>query len=63
MAPIRDAVGLVDDQEGDALCDLRQHLGAKVLVAEPLGSNQQDVRLVTPQAFFPRLPSALGCPR
>ena len=45
-------MSLVNDQEGDSLRDPCQNLGAKVLVAQPLGRNQQNVHVVSPQAFF-----------
>ena len=56
VAPVRDAVGFVDDEKADAFGNLRQHLGPEVFVAEPLGGDEQDVRLVAPQAFFRVLP-------
>ena len=56
VAPIGDAVGLVDDEEGDALRDLRQHLITKALVAKPLGRNEQDVHFISLKALFHVLP-------
>ena len=56
VPPIRDAVRFVDDEEGDAVGDIRQHLGAKVLVSQPFGSDDQDVYLVLPQACFRNRP-------
>ena len=37
MPPIRNAVNLVNHQEGNAVGDLRQYFGPKALVAKPFG--------------------------
>ena len=59
VSPIRDAVGFVNDQQADAFGNLRQHLGTEAFVAEPLGRNQQNIRLVALQRFFSDLPVIL----
>ena len=56
VTPVRDAVRFVNDEEGDAVSDIRQHLGAKVLVSQPFGRDEQDVHLVPPQAFLRNRP-------
>jgi hypothetical protein len=43
VAPVGDAVRLVDDQQADPLGEQRQHLGAEGRVVEPLGADQQHV--------------------
>ena len=46
VAPVADAVGLVDDEQTAAGTDDREHLGAEAAVGEPLGRDQQEVDLV-----------------
>jgi hypothetical protein len=43
VAPVGDAVRLVDDQEPDLGGELRQHLVAKARGVEPLGRDDEDV--------------------
>ena len=43
VAPVGDAVRLVDHQQPDALGEQRQHLGAELRVVEPLGADQEHV--------------------
>ena len=43
VAPVGDAVRLVDHQQPDALGEQRQHLVAELRVVEPLGADQQQV--------------------
>jgi hypothetical protein len=46
MAPIRNAVGLIDDQQANYTGDWQQHIPHKFIVGEALGSDQQRVSLV-----------------
>ena len=46
VAPVRDAVGLVDDEQPDRALDRRAGRAREVLVRQPLGRDQQDVDLV-----------------
>jgi hypothetical protein len=43
VAPVGDAVGLVDDEEPDARADGGQDAGGEVIVGEALGRDQEDV--------------------
>ena len=55
VAPVGDAVRLVDHQQPDPLGEQRQHLGAEGRVVEPLGADQEDVDGVgAPAAPAPR---------
>jgi hypothetical protein len=46
VAPVTDAVGLVDHEEARALRDLRQDVCAEGRVVEPLGRDEEQVDLV-----------------
>ena len=46
VPPIRDAMRLVDHEQGDASGDRAQDLAAKMLARQPLGRDQEDVDLV-----------------
>ena len=75
VAPVRDAVRLIDDEEPDALGEQRQHRVAELRVVEPLGADQQEIDGVAGQQLLhlvPRLavrrvdrmradPEPLGC--
>ena len=52
VAPVGDAVGLVDDEQSAALADHRQHLAAELLVRQPLRRDQQHVHLVHLELLF-----------
>ena len=56
VAPVGDAVGLVDDEQPDCAADLRQHAGDEVGVAEALGRDQQDVDRVGRDGLLDRRP-------
>ena len=43
VAPVGDAVRLVDHQQAHALGEQRHHLGPELRVVEPLGADQEDV--------------------
>ncbi len=45
VAPVGDAVGLVDDEQARGRDQLRQHVRAEARVGEPLGAEQQQVDL------------------
>ena len=55
VAPVADAVRLVDHQQADRARDDAEHLVAEALVREPLGRDQQQVDLVVGQALHDRL--------
>ena len=56
VAPVGDAVGLVDDQQPAGGRELRQHLVAEPRVVEPLGGDQQHVDLAGADLVVDRLP-------
>ena len=56
VAPVGDAVGLVDDQQPAGGRELRQHLVAEPRVVEPLGRHQQHVDLAGADLVVDRLP-------
>ena len=59
VSPIRDAVRLVNHEQGNAASDLGKHLGPKAFVSKALGRNQEDVRLVVLEALHHRRPFVL----
>ena len=46
MAPVRNAVGLINHEQAQARHEKRQPLLAERRVVEPLGANQEHVELV-----------------
>ena len=56
VAPVGDAVGLVDHQQAAGRGQARQHLVAEAGVVEPLGAHQQDVDLAGVDLVVDRLP-------
>ena len=56
VAPVGDAVGLVDDQQAAGGGQPRQHLVAEAGVVEPLGAHQQHVDLTGADLLLDRLP-------
>ena len=56
VAPVGDAVGLVDDQQAAGRGQPGQHLVAEAGVVEPLGAHQQDVDLTGTDLVLDRLP-------
>ena len=59
VAPIRDAVRLVDHEERYPARDLRQHLVVEALVREPLRGDEQDVHFITANGAFNLVPVLL----
>ena len=59
VAPVGNAVGLVDDQQPGAADELRQLVFAERGVGEPFGRNQQDVHLVRGELLAHRVPLQL----
>ncbi len=55
VAPVADAVRLVDDQQADRAGDEAEHPVAEPLVREPLRRDQQQVDLVVAEALDDRL--------
>ncbi len=56
VAPVGDAVGLVDDQQATRGGQAGQHLVSEARVVEPLGRDQQHVDLAGPDLLVDRLP-------
>ena len=56
VAPVGDAVGLVDDEEADRVLDARQDVRREPLVGEALRGDEQDVDGVGREAVADRLP-------
>ena len=56
VAPVGDAVGLVDHQQAARRGQARQHLVAEAGVVEPLGAHQQHVDLAGTDLVLDRLP-------
>ena len=59
VAPVGDAVRLVDHQEAAATSDLGQDLGAELLVGQSLGRDQQQVDCVLSQSPQYEIPIGL----
>ena len=56
VAPVGDAVGLVDDEQAAGRGQPGQHLVAEAGVVEPLGADQEHVDLAGPDRVVDRLP-------
>ena len=59
VAPVGDAVGLVDDEERDAPGDVRQHLLAEALVRQPFRGDEEDVHRAGAGRLFHAVPLVL----
>jgi hypothetical protein len=56
VAPVGDAVDLVDDEEAQGAFDRGQELAQEALIAEALRGDEQDVHLVAREGLADRLP-------
>ena len=56
VAPVGDAVGLVDDEQADRALDARQDVRHEAFVGEPLRRDEQDVDGVGGEALVDRVP-------
>src|SRR5205814_1768484 len=59
MAPVRDAMGLIDNEESNLMRDGQQSLFHEGAVAQPFGRNEQQIHLASVKSSFDRLPFGL----
>ena len=56
VPPVRDAVGLVEDNQRGVCCQVRQDLIAEHRVVETLGGDQEDIHLAGAHLGLDRCP-------